>query len=736
MNLQETLISDKLVTINASSKGAIILEFVKRLWGKTNTRLGFAALLLVCFWLKTLIAYFVDFHIELNDPLQFFLYIVNPIAVTVIFFSLAFYIRRTSLFYTVLIILDVLGTVLLFLNVVYYREFTDFMTVATMLGYSKVSQGLSGSSIALFTWHDIFYWLDFIVILGLLIFRKIKPDNRPLNWKTGAATTSLGFLLFGVNLALAEANRPQLLTRGFDRNYIVKYLGLDAFTIYDGIRTQRTNDVRSTAKKSELTGILKYTKNHYAKPNPKYFGKAKGKNIIVIHLESFQQFLIDKKINGRAVTPFLNKLYHSRSTYAFDNFFHEVGQGKTSDAENMLETSTFGLPQGSLFAQLGNDNTFQGAPAILKQNGDYTSAVFHGNVASFWNRNNTYKNLGYQYFFDASYYDTSGDKSLGFGLKDKLLFNDSVKYLQHLQQPFYVKYLTVSNHFPFDLDAEDSSFKTPNTGDKAVDNYFKTAHYLDQSIREFYAYLHRTGLDKKSIIMLYGDHYGISDSENPNLAKVLGKNSDNWTDFDNAQLQRVPLMFNMPGTTGGHIEHQYGGEIDVLPTLLHLIGINTKQFVQFGTDLFSKDHDQIVIFRNQDWVSPKYTDLSGKLYNNHTGLRIEEPDKKLQDYADKVSDHVDNALSLSDSLNEKDLLRFYHPKGFKAVNSKDYNYANEYRKELEIEKKLGNKSTSLFSQNGNKSTQSLFATDAPEIHHKSTDSNRIKITNPDDPSGQ
>lgn len=715
-----------------SFKGAIILEFLKHLLRKTNTRLGFTALLIVLFWLKTLIAYFLDFHIELNDPLQFFLYIINPIITTVIFFSLALYIKRTSLFYTILIVIDMLSTILLFLNVIYYREFTDFMTISTMLGYSNVSQGLTGSSIALFTWHDIIYWIDIIVIVILLFVRKIKLDSHPLNWKIGAATTSLGFLFFGVNLSLTEVNRPQLLTREFDNSYFVKYLGLDAFTIYDGIRTKHNNDIRATARKSELTGILKYTKQHYAKPNPEFFGKAKNKNIIVIHLESFQQFLIDKKINGKAVTPFLNKIYHSHSTYSFDNFFHEVGQGKTSDAENMLETSTFGLPQGSLFTQLGNDNTFQGAPAILKQNGNYTSAVFHGNVASFWNRNNTYKNLGYQYFFDASYYDTSGDKSLGFGLKDKLLFNDSVKYLQHLQQPFYVKYLTVSNHFPYDLDAEDSNFKTPDTGDNTVDNYFKTAHYLDQSVKEFYKYLHRTGIDKKSIIMLYGDHYGISDSENQNLAKVLGKNPDNWSDFDNAQLQRVPLMFNIPGTTGGHIEHQYGGEIDVLPTLLHLMGINTKQFIQFGTDLFSKYHDQIVVLRNQDWISPQYTDLSGKLYNNNTGLRIEKPDKKLQEYANMITMHAEKVLSLSDSLNEKDLLRFYHPKGFKAVNFKNYNYAHEYRKELEIEKKLGNKSTSIFSQNGNKSTQNLYTSDAPEIHHKSTNSNRIKITNPDD----
>ncbi|HBF75971.1 MAG TPA: alkaline phosphatase [Lactobacillus sp.] len=712
------------------------MQFIKHLWQKTDTRLGFATLLLVCFWLKTLLAYFVDFHITLNDPLQVILYILNPIPTAIIFYSLALYIKRTRLFYTSIIVLDILNTVLLYLNVIYYREFTDFMTVSTMLGYNKVNQGLSGSSIALTNFHDIFFWLDLVVIVILLFTRRIKTDDQKLNWRAGFAVTSLGFLAFGLTMAVSEMNRPQLITKTFDRSYVVKYLGLDTFTLYDGMKTQHNSDVRATAKKSELTDILKFVHKHYAKPNQAYYGKAKGKNVIVIHLESFQQFMIDKKVDGREVTPFLNKLYHSQSTYAFDNFFHQVGQGKTSDAENMLETSTYGLPQGSLFAQLGSDNTFQGAPSILKQKAGYSTAVFHGNVASFWNRNNTYKNLGYQYFFDASYYDTSGDKSLGFGLKDKLLFNDSVKYLQRLQQPFYVKYLTVTNHFPFSLDKEDQDdgFKAPDTGDKAVDNYFKTAHYLDESIKEFYSYLHKTGLDKKSMIVLYGDHYGISNSENTSLAKALGKNPSDWNDFDNAQLQRVPLMFNMPGTKGGYINHTYGGEIDVLPTLLHLLGISTKQYIQFGTDLFSKEHDTVVAFRNEDWVSDRYTCLSGTVYDNKTGQEL-HPNKKLQAKIKKMQAKVKLELSLSDSLNQKNLLRFYHPKGLKAVNPAKYNYANGLSKEINIERRLKGKSTSLFSENGNKSTQSDYKTNAPELNHKSTDTNRIKITNPDANSG-
>ncbi|WP_034528267.1 LTA synthase family protein [Secundilactobacillus oryzae] len=707
------------------------MKAIKTFWEQRNTRLGFFSWLVFLFWLKTLLTYFVDFRLGVTSIFQWFILVINPFATTILLFGIALYLKKSRLFYPIIIIIDIANTVLLYLNVIYFREFTDFMTISTMTGYSKVNQGLSGSSLALTNVHDLFYWLDIVLIVGFLLFRKVKIDHRPLNKRIGWAVTSIAFLLFSVNLTLGEMDRPQLLTRTFDRTYLVKYLGIDAFTVYDGVNTQHTDSIRATAKKSELTSIKKYTREHFAAPNQVTFGKAKGKNVIVIHLESFQQFLIDRKVNGKEVTPFLNQLYHSKSTYAFDNFFHQVGQGKTSDAENLLETSTYGLPQGSLFAQLGSENTFQAAPAILNQRAGYSSAVFHGNVASFWNRNSTYKNMGYQYFFDASYYNTSGDRATGYGLKDKLLFRDSVPFLENLQQPFYVKYITVTNHFPYTLDSEDTKFKGTDTGSKTVDNYFVTAHYLDQSIKEFYAYLNKAGLAKKSLIMIYGDHYGISNSENRQLAKVLTKNPDDWDDFDNAQLQRVPLMFNMPGTSGGGIQHQYGGEVDVLPTLLHLLGLNSKRYIQFGTDLLSKQHDQIVAFRNRDWVSPKYTSVSGTLYLNATGSEIKNPSKALQKKVDKINDHVRKELDLSDSLNEKNLLRFYTPKGFTAVKAKAFDYSDGLDKEKAIEEKLGLKSTSVFSKHNDKSTLSLYETNAPEVNHKSTESNRIKITNPD-----
>ena len=611
-------------------------------------------------------------------------------------------------------------------NVIYYREFTDFMTINTIFGYSTVSQGLSGSSFALLKPQDIIIVADIIIVVLGFITGFLHLDKRPIPRVQALALTSFSLFCLVLNITLGEISRPQLLSRTFDRNYLVKYLGIDTYMVYDGLKTARNSQVRNKAGSSDLNNIINFTRNHYAEPNSKMYGIAKGRNVIVIHLESFQQFLINYKLNDKEVTPFLNSLYNSKETYSFANFFNQVGQGKTSDAENMLETSTYGLSQGSLFSILGTDNTFEGAPAILDQSQGYTSAVFHGNSGSFWNRNNVYKNLGYNYFFDSSYYNTDANNLTEYGLKDKLLFHDSVKYLERLQQPFYAKFVTVSNHFPFALDDQNTSFDKANTSDASINNYFVTAHYLDQAVQEFFEYLKKSGLYDNSIIVLYGDHYGISDTRNLKLASLLGKSSSTWSDFDNTQMQRVPFMIHIPGTKDGGVQTQYGGEIDVLPTLLHLLGIDSRDYIQFGTDLFSSKHDQVVAFRNEDFITPKYTVVGNTIYQNSTGKILTHPSQKVKDEIKKDREKVNTELSLSDTLNNKNLLRFYIPTGFTPVDPKKYNYTNQYGQILKIQEDLGKKSTSLWSKNGNKTTIDDYSSDAPEL--TTTDQNDANVS--------
>ena len=694
--------------------------YVTQLKKLCQNRLAIVLTAVFFFWMKTIIAYYADFSLGVEGTIQYFILWINPIATTLLFFGLSLYIKKPKPALAILLIIDILNTLLLYLNIIFYREFTDFITVKSVLGFSKVSQGLSESSFSLMKPHDVLYWLDIATFIGILVWltiKKIPIKSQPVSKPMAIAVTCLSGLIFSGNLALSEANRPQLLQRTFDRSYIVKYLGIDAYTIYDGIKTGMTSSVRAHASSNGIDEVLDYTKKHYAEPNSETFGIAKGKNVIVLHLESFQQFLINMKVDGQEVTPFLNSIFQNQATISFDNFFHEVGQGKTSDAENMLETGTFGLPQGSLFTELGSDNVFQAAPAILGQKQGYTSAVFHGNVASFWNRDHVYKNLGYDNFFDRSYFDES-DETLGYGILDKDLFSESAQYLEHLQQPFYTKFLSVTNHTPYYTDDKNFDFPSLNTGNSTVDNYVRTAHYLDQSLEQFFTYLKKSAIYQNSIFVIYGDHFGISNTDNKDLASALGKDPDTWNEFDNAQMQRVPLMIHIPGYTKGSVNHEYGGEIDVLPTLLHLLGIDDKDYLHFGTDLLSPQHDQVVAFRNGNFVTPKYTILGGNAYNNQTGEIIDTKAAGIDEEISKDQEKVKSALSLSDKLNQENLLRFYVPNGFETIDPKKYDYKNEAERNIAIEKQKGEHSTSVFSKNGNKTTTNLYPVTRTDVEQQ------------------
>ena len=695
-----------------------------------STRLGFVLTLLLLYWFKTMWAYSVDFNLDIQGPYQIFLAVINPLPISLLFIGLALYIKRTKLFYSLAFGIYLLSFIWLISNSIYYREFTDFVTVNTMLASSKVSAGLGAAALELFRPWDVIYILDF-PILAFFFFKKwIRMDNRPFNKRASFAVTSLSAMLFSANLFLAEIDRPELLTRGFSNYYVVRALGLPAFLGYSANQTYAANKERSKASEADLKPVEEYIQQHYAKPNPEYFGMAKGRNVIYVHLESFQQFLIDYKLKvddkEYEVTPFLNSLYHSKETFAFSNVFNQVKAGKTSDAETMIETGLFGLNQGSFMVNYGGTNTQQAAPFILSKNGYNSSAVFHGNAGSFWNRNTAYKQWGYNYFFDASYFTKqNSSNSFQYGLNDKYMLKDSIKYLERLQQPFYTKFITVSNHYPYttSLSGDDLGFPLAKTQDETINGYFATANYLDSSIKAFFDYLKESGLYKNSIIVLYGDHYGISNSRNPALAPLLGKNSETWSSYDNAMLQRVPYMVVIPGMDKGGIINTYGGEIDMLPTLEHLLGIESNKFLQVGQDMLSPDHDQIVAFRSANYfVTPEYTSYSGRTYYTKTGEEITNPDEKTKEELDKIREAANLQLKISDSIQTGDLLRFFKGNDLGKVNPEDYSYTNSFKALKKIEKEKGDKSTSLYNQRGNQSTVDLFKAPTYKELHPEDDS--------------
>ena len=673
----------------------------------TQTKLGFFTIVLVTFWLKTYVIYLTKFNLGAEGAMQNFLLFLNPLPAGLLLLGISLFFKgRKS--YWILIATDLVLSLWLFANILYYREFSNFLSLSIIKTSGSTADNLGKSIVGITRATDFLTFIDIAFVIILMVSKIVKYDLRPLKLKFNLLLEGIAVLLIGINLMMAQKDRPGLLTRTFDNSYIVKYLGMNEYAVYDAFKTAQTSEQMAKANVSDLQAVKKYLKLNYVKPNSAYTGVAKGKNVMVIHLESFQQFLIGYKWKGKEVTPNLNKLYHAKNTLSFSNFYNQVGQGKTSDAEMMLENSLFGLQSGSAMSSYGTSNTFESAPAILSQQGGYTTAVMHGGAGSFWNRNNAYKQFGYEYFMPLSYYQNKPKYYIGYGLKDKIFFSQSIKYIERLPQPFYLKLITVTNHYPYDLDKKNQSIAKTETGDETVDGYVQTAHYLDQAIGQLMRWLQKTGLAKNTLLVFYGDHYGISGNHHKASAELL--NQDEFTNFDNLKFQRVPLMFHMKGLKGG-IKKTYGGEIDVLPTLLNLLGIKNQKTIQFGHDLLSKKAPQIVAQRNGDFITPLYAKVGNTYYDTKTGAEIIKPDKKLKTELVAISNKVTTQLSLSDRVIAGNLLRFYHPKWFKKVKPQDY----DYNEQKALKKLYSKNKTSLWYKNHQKTTQNKFKTDAPEL---------------------
>ncbi|MCE4989673.1 polyglycerol-phosphate lipoteichoic acid synthase LtaS [Staphylococcus hominis] len=614
--------------------------------------------------LKTYFSYYVDFSLGVKGLVQNLILLMNPYSLIALILSIFLFFKGKKAYWFIFIG-GFLLTFLLYANVVYFRFFSDFLTFSTLNQASNV-ESMGGAVSASFKWYDFVYFLDTIVYLFILIFKRSWLDKRVFSKKFVPVVMAASIALFFLNLAFAETDRPELLTRTFDHKYLVKYLGPYNFTVYDGVKTIQNNQQKALASEDDLTRVLNYTKQKNTEPNPEYYGIAKKKNIIKIHLESFQTFLINKKVNGKEVTPFLNKLSTGNDDFRYyPNFFHQTGQGKTSDSEFTMDNSLYGLPQGSAYSLKG-DNTYQSLPAILDQKEGYTSDVMHGDYKTFWNRDQIYKHFGIDKFYDATYYDMSDENVVNLGLKDKPFFKASAEYQSKMKQPFYSHLITLTNHYPFTLNSEDASIDKPNTGDSTVDGYIQTAHYLDQALEQYINDLKAKGLYDDSVIMIYGDHYGISENHNNAMEKLLG---EQITPAKFTDLNRTGFWLKIPGKNGA-IDETYAGQVDVMPTILHLVGIDSKNYLMLGTDMLSKDHNDVIPFRNGDFITKDYKFVNGKVYSNKNNELITTPPKDLE----KNKKQVEKDLEMSDDVLNGDLFRFYNNPDFKKINPSKYDY--------------------------------------------------------------
>ncbi|MBH0229869.1 LTA synthase family protein [Halobacillus yeomjeoni] len=617
----------------------------------SKLRMPLFILATLLFGIKTYFVYRFMFDLSIENAMQEFILFVNPIASAYLIFAISVwlkpkkqmkYLRWTSL----------IGSLILFLNLIFYRNFTDFITIPVLFQGNNAAD-LTGSFLTLLHLEDVLIFLD-VALIWYLSKQKFNLDvSLPKRGKIAA--TAVTFLLLAGNVVLAEMERPMLFVRAFDREYLVKNIGIYNYHIYDATMQTKTKAQRVLADGSEISEIESYLKEHSPDGQQKssdLYGVAEDKNVIFVSVESFQNFLFDAEINGTEATPFLNDLKERKDTIWFKNFYHQTAQGKTSDSEFIVENSLYPLGRGSVYFTHAQ-NEYNSLPEVLNEDG-YETSVFHANNKSFWNRDVMYDNIGYDQFYDEQSYQVTPENSFGWGLEDKAFFEQSIKYLQSQKQPFYSKFITLTHHFPFEMPQDKANIDQYDSGSKTLNHYFQTARYTDEALEQFFQQLKDAGLYEDSIIVLMGDHYGISEFHNKAMSQFLGKEVDG---YEHVQLQRVPFMVHIPGYENGEIREEVVGQIDVKPTLLHLLGIDNKNDLTFGDNMFDENRKDFIAMRDGSFVSEDYVFTNGTCYDRESGeQRVEEKAEACQ----PIKERVDQELNYSDNIIYGDLFRFYN----------------------------------------------------------------------------
>ena len=231
-----------------------------------------------------------------------------------------------------------------------------------------------------------------------------------------------------------------------------------------------------------------------------------------------------------------------------------------------------------------------------------------------------YQTLGYDQFFSKKDYTVTEENSINYGIKDIPFFEQSVKKLVNLPEPYYAKFLTLTNHFPFLLEEKDRFIEQADTEDDVVNRYVTTVRYLDKSIELFFEKLKEKGMYEDTVFVLVGDHYGISEKYEKGLSVLLEEELSTANEIKNKQ---IPLIIHVPGQKGETITTQ-GGEIDIRPTLLHLLGIQTENHFSFGHNLFTRDRDHPVIFRDGSFISQDYVYKDNLCYSKEDGHAVDD----------------------------------------------------------------------------------------------------------------
>ncbi|SFE11587.1 Phosphoglycerol transferase MdoB [Paenibacillus catalpae] len=474
------------------------------------------------------------------------------------------------------LICDLILTGIYFAVIMYYKYFGVIVTYHELRQVNQVGE-VNSSVISLMDPYFLFIFTDIVALFILYASNKrFRTWSRTLSVK-GRRT----WFVAGQVLAVA-ACATAIIPYRQDMNEFqqAKNMGILNYELYATFAPSKDLPINA----EEVTPAMVEQEKGSAQPaQPAYWEAAKGKNVIIIQLEAFQNFLINLKIDGQEITPNMNKL--AADHFYFPHFFQQVGQGNTADAEFVVNTSLYVPPNGAA-SEVYADKELPSMPKAFAANG-YQTATFHTNSVMFWNRDQLYKALGWGKYYDDRFFGK--EDPVAFGPSDEVLYAKSADELARMQQtgqPFYAQLISMSGHHPFRIPESKYKMELPERyKDTLVGDYIESQNYADYALGQFIDELKKNGVWDNSVIVLYGDHqglpiYSLDNDEKKLMKEIYGR------DYTLPDMMNIPLIMSVPNEP--HQEFpQVGGQSDIFPTLSNLIGVSIKDQVHFGQDLLN-----------------------------------------------------------------------------------------------------------------------------------------------------
>lgn len=586
------------------------------------------------------------------------------------------------------------------INAVYYKNYLSFASFSLLTTLTQLGGYTDAVVENILSFQDFIYlWQFFCLIFVHLQLRKKKYyenveriEIRKIRFLNTIVVT---LIMLGFFMSMLTGLDISRMKKQWNREYVVQEFGIYTYQANDLISYIRTKVNSMFGYDEAAKSFREYyaTKENDTHKNM-YTNIFQGKNVIVIHAESIQNFLISDdyrngepaKFNGQEVTPNLNRLA-SEGIY-FSNFYSEESAGTSSDTEFTFNSSLLPANSGTVFMNYF-DREYITTPKLFKELG-YTTSSMHANRSSAWNRQSVHPKLGYDklYFYTDSY---EMDEEIGLGLSDLSFFRQSIQHLKEIDDnndKWYSLLIMLTNHTPFsditrweqennkvfDVDYKYEQIDE-NTGkkvtvsasymeDTTLGNYIKSAHYADASIGEFIEGLDKEGLLDDTVLIIYGDHdnklkksvYNRYYNYDYKTDDVLSEDDPNYINVDDYfyELNRsVPFIIwtkDMKGTKYNKEITKVMGMVDVQPTLGNMFGFSNKYAL--GHDIFNIDNN-VVVFPSGNWLTDKiYYNSAKEAYR-----QIDLSSEVTLDYINYYKQYSEKMIEISNNIITYDLIK-------------------------------------------------------------------------------